>query len=137
MGQWNFFTSAALFRAGCHPREPERFMASTKEAGATIEDIQHDLHSLRDDLARLAQQVTGLVSETGDEAIGAAKKRMRKLRENLDETVSDAGERGREALSDVSENIGEALEESLREHPLTTVALAVGLGFLFGTAWRR
>ena len=112
-------------------------MASTKEAGATLEDIQHDLQSLREDLARLAQQVTGLVSETGDEAIGEAKKRMRKLRKNLDETMSDAGERGREALSDVSENIGEALEESLREHPLTTVAMAVGLGFLFGTMWRR
>ena len=112
-------------------------MASTKEAGATVEDIQHDLQSLRDDLARLAQQVTSLVSATGDEAIGEAKKRIRKLRENLDETVSDAGERGREALNDVTENVGEALEESLREHPLTTIALAVGLGFLFGTAWRR
>jgi len=81
--------------------------------------------------------VTGLVSESGSEAIGEAKKRVQRLRENLDETVSEAGERSREALGEVSENIGEALEDSLREHPLTTVGLAVGLGFLFGTMWRR
>ena len=112
-------------------------MTSTKEAAATVEDIQRDMQSLRDDLARLAQQVTGLVSETGSEALGEAKKRARRIREDLDETVSEAGERGREALSEVSENIGEALEESLREHPLTTVALAVSLGFLFGSIWRR
>ena len=29
------------------------------------------------------------------------------------------------------------IQDSLQEHPLTTVALAVGLGFLFCTAWRR
>jgi ElaB/YqjD/DUF883 family membrane-anchored ribosome-binding protein len=51
--------------------------------------------------------------------------------------MSDAGERGREALGEVSEHLSEALQESMQEHPLTTIALAVGLGFLFGTAWRR
>ncbi len=112
-------------------------MASTKEAAATVEDIQRDVQNLRDDFGRLAQQVTQLVSATGSEAVGDAKERVRRLRENLDETVSEASERGREAFTDISENVGEALEESLREHPLATVALAVGLGFLFGTAWRR
>jgi len=112
-------------------------MASTKEAAATVEDIQRDVQNLRDDFGRLAQQVTQLVSTTGSEAVGDAKERVRRLRENLDETVSEASERGREAFTDISENVGEALEESLREHPLATVALAVGLGFLFGTAWRR
>lgn|SRR5262249_44107674 len=113
-------------------------MASTKEAATTIEDIQRDMQSLRDDLARLAQQVTGLVSETGSEAVGEARKRVRQLRENLGNIdMAEAGERSREALSDVSETIGEALEDSLRDHPLTTITLAVGLGFLFGTAWRR
>ena len=112
-------------------------MASTKDATATVEDLQHDVQALRDDLAKLAGQVTELLSAGGGEAIAGLKKRVRRMQDELDETVSDVGERGREALSDVSDHLGEALQDSMQEHPLTTIALAVGLGFLFGTAWRR
>jgi ElaB/YqjD/DUF883 family membrane-anchored ribosome-binding protein len=112
-------------------------MASTKDAAATVEDIQHDVQALRDDLARLAGQVSELLAAGGGEALGKIKRRVDRMQDGLDETISDVGERSREALSDVSEHLGEALQESLQEHPLTTIALAVGLGFLFGTAWRR
>jgi ElaB/YqjD/DUF883 family membrane-anchored ribosome-binding protein len=112
-------------------------MASTKDATATVEDIQRDVQALRDDLARLAGQVTNLLSASGAEALSGLKKRARRMQDELDDTVSDVGERGREALSEVTDQLGDALQESIQEHPLTVVALAVGLGFLFGTAWRR
>jgi ElaB/YqjD/DUF883 family membrane-anchored ribosome-binding protein len=108
-------------------------MASTKEAAATVEDIASDLQALRDDMGQLSRQVASLLTSSSNEAIGEVKKSMRRMRDNIDETVSDASERGREAWDDVSGNIG----ESLREHPMTTVALALGLGFLFGTMLRR
>jgi ElaB/YqjD/DUF883 family membrane-anchored ribosome-binding protein len=112
-------------------------MASTKDATATVEDIQRDVQALRDDLAKLAGQMTELLSAGGGEAIAGLKKRVRRIQDDLDETVSDVSERGREALTDVSDHLSEALQESIEEHPLTTIALAVGLGFLFGTVWRR
>jgi ElaB/YqjD/DUF883 family membrane-anchored ribosome-binding protein len=112
-------------------------MASTKDATATVEDIQRDVQALRDDLAKLAGQMTELLSAGGGEAIAGLKKRVRRMQDDLDETVSDVSERGREALTDVSDHLSEALQESIEEHPLTTIALAVGLGFLFGTVWRR
>ena len=112
-------------------------MTSTKDATATVESIQHDVQALRDDLAKLAGQVSELLSAGGGEAIAGLKERMHRMQDGLDETMSDMGERGREALSDVSEHLSDALQESIEEHPLTTIALAVGLGFLFGTAWRR
>jgi ElaB/YqjD/DUF883 family membrane-anchored ribosome-binding protein len=112
-------------------------MASTSDASATVENIQRDVQALRDDLAKLAGQVSELLSEGGGEAIAGIKKRVRRMQDELDDTMSDVGERGREALSEVSDHLGEALQESMQEHPLTTIALAVGLGFLFGTAWRR
>jgi len=112
-------------------------MTSTKDATATVESIQRDVQALRDDLAKLAGQVSELLSAGGGEAIAGLKERVRRVHEELDETMSDVGERGREALGDVSEHLSEALKESIEEHPLTTIALAVGLGFLFGTAWRR
>ena len=112
-------------------------MASTKDATATVDDIQRDVQALRDDLARLAGQVGDLLSAGGAEALSGLKKRARRMQDEIDDTVSDVSERGREALSEVTENLGEALQESMQEHPYTIVALAVGLGFLFGTAWRR
>jgi ElaB/YqjD/DUF883 family membrane-anchored ribosome-binding protein len=111
-------------------------MASSEPA-AKIQDIQNDLQQLRDDVSQLAQQMASLFSATGEEALDGVKTRVRRMKDDLDGAMADAGERGREAFDEVSENIGEAIETSLREHPLTTVALAVGLGFLFGTAWRR
>ena len=70
-------------------------------------------------------------------AITKLKERVGRMQEDLDDTLSEVGERGREALSDVSDRVGEALQESVQEHPLTTIALALGLGFLFGATWRR
>jgi ElaB/YqjD/DUF883 family membrane-anchored ribosome-binding protein len=110
---------------------------ATSDTAATIQNIQGDLKQLRDDVGKLAQQMASLFSETGDEAFDEVKNRVRRMREDLNGAVSDASERGREAFTDVTDNLGEAIETSLREHPMTTVALAVGLGFLFGTAWRR
>jgi ElaB/YqjD/DUF883 family membrane-anchored ribosome-binding protein len=124
---WRFFHRPTL----------ERNMASTKAAAATVEDIARDMQALRDDLAQLSRQVTTLLSASSDEAIGEVKERIRRMRDTIDETVADAGERGREALSDVSGKVSEALEGALQEHPVTAVALALGLGFLFGTMLRR
>jgi len=112
-------------------------MTSTKDTSATVADIQHDVQALRDDLAKLAGQVSELLSASGGEALAGIKDRVRRMHDDLDETMSDVGERGREALSDVSEHLSEALQESIEQHPLATIAFAVGLGFLVGTAWRR
>jgi hypothetical protein len=41
------------------------------------------------------------------------------------------------AVVEFGEELGESLEETLRTRPLTTLAIAIGVGFMFGTAWRR
>jgi len=110
---------------------------AASEPAAKIQDIQQDLQQLRDDVKELAQQMASLVSATGEEAFAEVKSRVRRMKGDLDDAMTDAGERGREAFDEMSDSLGTAVETSLRERPLTTVALAVGLGFLFGTAWRR
>jgi ElaB/YqjD/DUF883 family membrane-anchored ribosome-binding protein len=108
-----------------------------KEAGQAastgILEIQADLACLRDDVARLTHQIADIFA-----AKGAAS--WQRAKSDLDGVISDAGETGREAIGavrEVGDNVVDAVDKSLKERPYTVLALAVGLGFLFGATWRR
>jgi ElaB/YqjD/DUF883 family membrane-anchored ribosome-binding protein len=100
-------------------------------------DVQQDLQALREDLGVLAEEVTGLMSSTGSQALDEVKDRIGRIRSGLDDVMSDAGARGRDALRDASENLSSALEQQVNERPLTTLAIALGLGFILGATWRK
>jgi ElaB/YqjD/DUF883 family membrane-anchored ribosome-binding protein len=56
------------------------------------------------------------------------------------QTLNYAGQKGQEALDNVREvgdSLAVAIEKSVMTRPYATLALAVGLGFLFGAIWRR
>jgi ElaB/YqjD/DUF883 family membrane-anchored ribosome-binding protein len=111
-----------------------------KNGHSAVDDIRGDLQSLREDISHLADQVGNSLSEGGDDALGEAKAQLRRIKDNVDAIISGAGEKGREAreaVLDVTENFTDAIEESLQSRPLTTLALAIGVGFLFGATWRR
>jgi ElaB/YqjD/DUF883 family membrane-anchored ribosome-binding protein len=99
--------------------------------------VQDDLRSLRDDLSTLADQVTNLAQETSEETLAEIKDRVSRIRDNMEDFVSTAGERGRDALRDVTEDVNEAVQGSLRDHPFTVLAIAAGIGFIFGATWKR
>jgi ElaB/YqjD/DUF883 family membrane-anchored ribosome-binding protein len=109
-------------------RKPRR-----SDVSAAAETLQDDFQTLRDDLGTLAEEVTTLIGKTGDRALEDVKDRIGRVRANLEDVVGDASDRGRDALRDVSERV----EEHIRERPMTVIALAVGLGFVFGATWRR
>jgi ElaB/YqjD/DUF883 family membrane-anchored ribosome-binding protein len=78
--------------------------------------------------------------KTGNEAKGAAGRAGHKANSNVESMISDAQDKGMEALDAVREvgnNVVEAIDDSLAKRPYTTLLLAVGIGFLFGAAWRR
>jgi ElaB/YqjD/DUF883 family membrane-anchored ribosome-binding protein len=54
-------------------------------------------------------------------------------RAKLDETTSEA----KDAVGEVRDNFRDALDQSIEERPYTTLLLALGLGFVIGTMWRR
>jgi ElaB/YqjD/DUF883 family membrane-anchored ribosome-binding protein len=105
-----------------------------REAAAESSDkLQKDLQALRDDFRRLADQVAGIVADPGAAAWHRAKSSM-------DEAVADAEGKAREAASavrEVSDHFVEAIDESIKTRPYTTLALVAGIAFLFGAAWRR
>jgi ElaB/YqjD/DUF883 family membrane-anchored ribosome-binding protein len=54
--------------------------------------------------------------------------------------LSNAQDKGRDAASavrEVSDHFVEALDESVKKRPYTTLAIVAGIAFLFGAAWRR
>jgi len=102
-------------------------------ASAGARDIQADLVGLRDDVARLTHQIADIFAAKGTASWQRAKS-------DLDGVISDAGEKGREAIGavrEVGDNVVDAVDKSLKQRPYTALALAVGLGFLFGAIWRR
>lgn len=104
-----------------------------KAASDASGNIQKDLQSLRDDFARLAEQVGDILSGQGNAA-------WQRARAGVDSVVSDAQDRGREAVGavrEVSDNFVEALDESIKTRPYATLAVVAALGFLFGATWRR
>jgi ElaB/YqjD/DUF883 family membrane-anchored ribosome-binding protein len=106
---------------------------SGKAASAASGDIQADLQALRDDVARLAQQIAEIFAAKGSKA-------WRRARSGVDEAIADVEHRGRDAVDavrEVGDNVADAIDESLKHRPYTTLALAVGIGFLFGATWRR
>jgi ElaB/YqjD/DUF883 family membrane-anchored ribosome-binding protein len=106
---------------------------SGKAAAAAAGDIQADLQALRDDVARLARQLADILAAEGGKAWDRA-------RSGVDEAIADVEDRGRDAVDavrEVGENLAGAIDESLKHRPYTTLALAAGIGFLFGATWQR
>ena len=91
------------------------------------------LAELREDFRRLADQVAEIVADRGNAAWQRAKS-------SVDEVVADAQDKGRDAASamrEVSDHFVEAIDESIKTRPYTTLALVAGIAFLFGATWRR
>jgi ElaB/YqjD/DUF883 family membrane-anchored ribosome-binding protein len=103
-------------------RVEESMAFKTDDPAPAVDDIRVDLQTLREDLARLTQQVTEAVGARSEEALNEAKAK---------------GRQAADAAREAADSLAGAVEESLRSRPFTTLVLAVGLGFLFGSTWRR
>ena len=105
---------------------------TAKAASEASGDIKADLEALRDDVTRLTQQIADILAAKGGKAWKRAKK-------NIDGVISDVEDKGMEAVDAVreaSDHVVEAIDESIKTRPYTTLAIAFGLGFLFGVTRR-
>jgi ElaB/YqjD/DUF883 family membrane-anchored ribosome-binding protein len=87
-------------------------------------------------LGNLADQVATLLSAKGENVFDDALNRVLRIRDDL----QAAGGRGQALMRDAGgsmKDFGETIEESVRERPLTMLAVAIGFGILIGTTLRR
>lgn len=114
-------------------KEAREGVREAGSAAAASTDIQKDLQALRDDFGRLAEQVSAILSSKGNAA-------WRQAKTGVDGVVSGAQAKGQEAVGamrEVSDHFVEAIDQSIKERPYATLAIAAALGFVFGAAWRR
>ena len=106
---------------------------SSRAASEASGNVQADVESLRGDIRRLTEQIADIVTSKGTAA-------WTRARSNIEGVMSDATSKGQEAVHavrEVGDTMVDAIDESLKKRPYTTLALAVGIGFLFGATWRR
>jgi ElaB/YqjD/DUF883 family membrane-anchored ribosome-binding protein len=121
-------------------------MAATAKAAANsnvearLATLRDDLETLQKDIKGLAGEVGGVASNRANEALKAAEKLAQRAYELAEETADQATTYGTKAAEDIeawtNEN-AETLRETVREQPLTALAVAIGVGAFLMLLLRR
>jgi ElaB/YqjD/DUF883 family membrane-anchored ribosome-binding protein len=102
--------------------------------------LEKEMAAMKNAIGGLSDQISDAASDIGAVAQEQARRGLKHARANMGSMVSDASDRlgvvANTAQSQAS-SLGDTLEDAVRERPLATVALALGLGFLAGVIWRR
>jgi ElaB/YqjD/DUF883 family membrane-anchored ribosome-binding protein len=101
--------------------------STTTEADAA--DLESDIRQLRADIAKLTEQL----NLTGEHSVSAAR---RVAREGV-EQLRVQGEAAMEGLRSNARDLEEQILATVREKPVTSLAIAAGVGYLFAMMSRR
>jgi ElaB/YqjD/DUF883 family membrane-anchored ribosome-binding protein len=103
------------------------------EAKSKALDAKDDLsvlsHQALEALYRTAEELTALLKANGAGAVAAVKQAGQSASSNVNDLAGNARDLGRDKLDDLS--------EAVRRNPLTSLALAVGAGMIFGMTRRN
>jgi ElaB/YqjD/DUF883 family membrane-anchored ribosome-binding protein len=99
-------------------------MSALKSINEAIRDVPTDLASLREDIAKLTNTVTDLVSKQASDAT-----------ESIMGVVGDAGKKLSETTADAREgmsNLGAGMESTIERNPMISILLAFSSGIFLG-----
>jgi ElaB/YqjD/DUF883 family membrane-anchored ribosome-binding protein len=108
-----------------------------KAAADASGNLEKDLQALRDDIAKLAEQVADIVTNKGNAAWARAKSSAQSTVDDVMAGAQDKSEEAMDAIREASDHVIGAIDDSLQQRPYVTLAIAAGVGFLFGLTWRR
>jgi ElaB/YqjD/DUF883 family membrane-anchored ribosome-binding protein len=104
------------------PNSTRKSEAALDPTSTSPESIEEQIARLQDDIKAIAASVARLSSEKVSEVRGNAEGQMRHV-------VAD--------VTDQAGALEQSLKDTIREKPLTSVATAVGIGFLLALMSRR
>ncbi len=102
--------------------------------------LEKDLTAVKNDIAHLSQQIVDAVNTLASAAQDQGRRGVRQARANVDQAMSGASDRAGAvagATQDAATSIADTLADAIQERPVSAVALALGVGFIVGVAWRR
>jgi ElaB/YqjD/DUF883 family membrane-anchored ribosome-binding protein len=110
---------------------PSRSRARSSRASSRNREAQleEQVSQLQTDLKAIGETLTRLTGEKVEEAKSVARTEARHLQKQAQHVIEDVQEQAGE--------IEDQLKRSIREKPLTAVAAAAGIGFLFALLTRR
>lgn len=103
--------------------------AAGKTSTANTSDLEADIKQLRADIDKLAKQL----AKTGEHGYGTAR---RAASEGV-EQLRAQGEAAMDSLRSNARDLEEQVLANVREKPVTSLAIAAGVGFLFALLSRR
>lgn len=101
----------------------------TADDAKTTSDLEADIKQLRADIDKLAK----LLAKTGEHGAGTAR---RAATEGV-EQLRAQGEAAMDSLRSNARDLEEQVIANVREKPVTSLAIAAGVGFLFALISRR
>jgi ElaB/YqjD/DUF883 family membrane-anchored ribosome-binding protein len=101
----------------------------TDGAKDAAQDLAADIARLRDDMAKLANEIAALGQQSVSTARRAAAEGAEQLRAQ--------GEAAMEGFRANAKDMEQQLTDTVREKPITSLAIAAGVGFLFALLTRR
>lgn len=116
-----------------HGKEKSTMSAASENVSDSAPQLQADLQALRNDVAKLTQQLADVAAAKG----GEVWQRARASVDGVVEGVSAKGQEASDAVGEVRDNLVDALDESLENRPYTTLALSLAAGFVLGALWKR
>jgi ElaB/YqjD/DUF883 family membrane-anchored ribosome-binding protein len=102
--------------------------------------LEKEMANMRDAIGGLSDQISDAASDIGSVAQEQGKRGLKHARANLESMANDASDRlgvVADRAQSQAASLGDTLEDAIQERPLSTLALALGLGFLLGVIWRR
>ncbi|MDB5626811.1 MAG: hypothetical protein JWR73_2613 [Tardiphaga sp.] len=102
---------------------------------------------MKNDISALTEQLTEVLNNYAEKASKQARQGFKQARSRADSLSSDwsgaasewqdRGLAAYEDARDAAHSLEESLEDSIQERPLAAVAIAAGIGFLIGAAWKK
>ncbi len=116
----------------------ERTQGTTQEPGKT--SAADRLSDPRDQARELGAQVQERAQEMGTQVRDWAQEKGSQIKEGAQEAMQQVGASASQ-LADLGqttmEELGESLEDRIRNKPLQSVLIAAGVGMLIGLLWKK
>ena len=96
-----------------------------------------EIGKLKEDVAQLARQLANVADSATDEALHEIRAQAMRVKSGINDVLGQAGDEAADAVREVGNSLAASLEETVHRHPLTTLSIALVMGFVAGALWRR